>query len=87
MGVDASDKPLADARNGVKELCKWLDSVGLFLTLSDLGIDDDSQLEEAAADAIGLSGNIDARIDGVLPLEFDDVMSIYRMCGTKDFLE
>ncbi len=87
MGVDASGDPLADAGNGIKALCEWLDSVGLFLTLSDLGIEEDSQLEEAAADAIRLSGTIDAQIGGVLPLEFDDVLSIYRMCGTRDFLK
>ncbi|MCK4771486.1 MAG: iron-containing alcohol dehydrogenase [Candidatus Latescibacteria bacterium] len=86
MGIDPSGDYLEDARAGVKALCKWLDGVDLFLTLSDLGIDEGDGLVRAAEDSIRLYGGKNGQIGGVMPLGLEDVLAIYRMCGTRDFI-
>ena len=47
MGIKPAGNILGDAQAGVKALCEWLDRVGLFLTLEDLGIEDGETLERA----------------------------------------
>lgn len=85
MDVKPAGNMLEDAQAGVKALCRWLDSVGLFLTLEDLGIEDGATLEQAAEDCVRLYGGERKALGGVKPLSREDVLAIYRMCGTKDF--
>jgi alcohol dehydrogenase YqhD (iron-dependent ADH family) len=87
MGVKPAGNMLEDAQAGVKALCTWLESVGLFYTLDDLGIEDGETLEQAAEDCVRLYGGADRTLGGVKPLSREDVLAIYRMCGTRDFMK
>jgi len=87
MGVKPTGNTLGDAQAGVKALCEWLDRVGLFLTLEDLGIEDGETLERAAEDCVRLYGGDGGALGGVKPLSREDVLAIYRMCGIKDFMK
>ena len=86
IGVEPSGDNLTDARAGVNALCAWLESVGLFLTLGDLGIEDGDGLVRAAEDCLRLYGGQQDEVGGIRPLGLEDVLSIYRMCGTRDFM-
>ena len=87
MGIKPAGNILGDAQAGVKALCEWLDRVGLFLTLEDLGIEDGETLERAAEDCVRLYGGDGGALGGVKPLSREDVLAIYRMCGIKDFMK
>ncbi|MFC1629131.1 iron-containing alcohol dehydrogenase [Gemmatimonadota bacterium] len=86
MKVVPSGDALKDAREGVRALCRWLDRVGLFITLDDLGIDDEGALDRAAEDCLRLSSGRDGRIGGVKSLDLEDVRTIYQMGDSKDFM-
>ena len=85
MKVAPGGNNLLDAQAGVKELCRWLDSVGLFLTLDDFGIPV-GELDAASEDCIRLYGHGKGVVGGVKPLSLEDIHAIYLMCKTLDFM-
>ncbi len=84
MCVPATSDQLADAQAGVKALVKWLDSVGLFLTLDDVGVEPDG-MEMAAEECLRLYGKGQS-VGGLKPLQREDILAIYRMCEARDFM-
>jgi len=86
MGVMERADEVETAKAGVVALTKWLDGVGLYLTLADFGIPED-ELEKPARDAVRLYGGKRQAVPGVKPLAYDDCLAIYRMCATKEFME
>ena len=86
MGVMKRADDVDTARAGVVALTEWLDSVGLYLTLSDLGIPED-ELEKPARDAVRIYGGKKQAVGGVKPLRYEDCLAIYRMCAGKGFMD
>ncbi len=84
MRVPPTGDVLADAREGIRALVAWQESVGLHLTLADLELDDEELLARAAADCIRLYGRR-GTIGGVRRLDVDEVLAVYRLCGERDF--
>ncbi len=85
MQVADSGDDLADARAGIRALVQWQASVDLHFTLADLGLEDEATLQRAAADCLRLYGR-KGRIDGIRPLEQEDVLAIYRLCADRVLL-
>lgn len=84
MGIESTGEPLADAQAGIKALVAWLESVGLFLTIDEIGVSVDG-LEMAADECVRLSGRGKA-VPGIKPLSREDLLAIYRMCEVRDFM-
>ena len=75
FNLEKSDDVFKDAKNAIKALRDFFDSVGVAKNLRELGIDD-SLLREMAHMAVTHKGGF---INGYVPLNEDDVYEIYKL--------
>jgi alcohol dehydrogenase YqhD (iron-dependent ADH family) len=76
FAVQESDDVVA-AEKGLELLVKWLDGVGLYQALSDVGIDD-SKFDAMADDTMALYGNDAGYIDSHQIVDRQSIIEIYQ---------
>ncbi len=81
--------PLEAADRVIDRITEWLEDIGAWLFMDDLGIPNDPVLfREIAEQVIKTYGRDDGIIGGIKPLKVDDIVEIYNMCvrtGTEEF--
>lgn len=78
FGLDLSGIPAeAGARRCIAAMREWLEGLGITLTLSSLGIDE-NKFEQMADDAVRLYGRGREYLENPKPLYRDDIVAIYR---------
>jgi hypothetical protein len=67
------------AKQGLSLLTTWLRGVGLYQTLTDVGIDD-SKFDDLANDTLALYGDKNGHIDSHQLIDRRGILEIYRSC-------
>jgi len=73
--------PLEAAELVIERLIEWLDEIGAYFYLDDLGIPNDpTLLMKLAEDVIRINGDENGTIGGIKRLGVDDIFTIYESC-------
>ncbi|MCX6645866.1 MAG: iron-containing alcohol dehydrogenase [bacterium] len=73
--------PFEAADKVITRLTNWLEDLGAWFFMDDLGIPNDPKLfREIAEQIIETYGDDDGLIGGIKPLGVDDIVAIYQMC-------
>jgi alcohol dehydrogenase YqhD (iron-dependent ADH family) len=72
--------PFEAADKVIIRITEWLEDIGAWFFMDNLGIPNDPSLFEQMADDVLRVHGVDGMLGGVRPLSKDDIVEIYRMC-------